>query len=38
MNTPHASSPFSSLKINHAAIRVPDFWEICDMGTGGTDG
>jgi catechol 2,3-dioxygenase-like lactoylglutathione lyase family enzyme len=28
MNTltaPHASSPFASLKINHAAIRVPDF-------------
>lgn len=25
MNTAHASSPFASLKINHAAIRVPDF-------------
>ena len=23
--TSHASSPFASLKINHAAIRVPDF-------------
>jgi glyoxylase I family protein len=23
--TPHASSPLASLKINHAAIRVPDF-------------
>jgi glyoxylase I family protein len=28
MNTltpPHASSPLASLKINHTAIRVPDF-------------
>ena len=25
MTTPHAPSPFASLKINHAAIRVPDF-------------
>ena len=25
MITPHASSPLASLKINHAAIRVPDF-------------
>jgi catechol 2,3-dioxygenase-like lactoylglutathione lyase family enzyme len=25
MTTPHASSPFASLKINHSAIRVPDF-------------
>lgn len=25
ITTPHAPSPFASLKINHAAIRVPDF-------------
>jgi catechol 2,3-dioxygenase-like lactoylglutathione lyase family enzyme len=25
LNTPPASSPLASLKINHAAIRVPDF-------------
>jgi catechol 2,3-dioxygenase-like lactoylglutathione lyase family enzyme len=25
LNTPPASSPLSSLKINHTAIRVPDF-------------
>jgi glyoxylase I family protein len=25
MTTPHASSPFASMKINHSAIRVPDF-------------
>jgi glyoxylase I family protein len=25
LTTPHASSPLASLKINHAAIRVPDF-------------
>jgi catechol 2,3-dioxygenase-like lactoylglutathione lyase family enzyme len=25
MTTPHAPSPLASLKINHAAIRVPDF-------------
>jgi catechol 2,3-dioxygenase-like lactoylglutathione lyase family enzyme len=25
MSTPHASSPLTSLKINHASIRVPDF-------------
>jgi pimeloyl-ACP methyl ester carboxylesterase/catechol 2,3-dioxygenase-like lactoylglutathione lyase family enzyme len=25
MSEPHAISPFASLKINHAAIRVPDF-------------
>ena len=24
MTTPHTPSPFASLKINHAAIRVPD--------------
>jgi catechol 2,3-dioxygenase-like lactoylglutathione lyase family enzyme len=25
LTTPDASSPLASLKINHAAIRVPDF-------------
>jgi catechol 2,3-dioxygenase-like lactoylglutathione lyase family enzyme len=25
LTTPRASSPLASLKINHAAIRVPDF-------------
>jgi catechol 2,3-dioxygenase-like lactoylglutathione lyase family enzyme len=25
LTTPHASSPLASMKINHAAIRVPDF-------------
>ena len=25
LTTPHASSPLASLKINHVAIRVPDF-------------
>lgn len=25
LTPPHASSPLASLKINHAAIRVPDF-------------
>jgi catechol 2,3-dioxygenase-like lactoylglutathione lyase family enzyme len=25
LTTPHATSPFASLKINHTAIRVPDF-------------
>ena len=25
LSTPHASNPLASLKINHAAIRVPDF-------------
>jgi catechol 2,3-dioxygenase-like lactoylglutathione lyase family enzyme len=25
ISSPHASSPLASLKINHAAIRVPDF-------------
>ena len=25
LSTPPASSPLASLKINHAAIRVPDF-------------
>jgi catechol 2,3-dioxygenase-like lactoylglutathione lyase family enzyme len=25
LTTPHASSPLASLKINHTAIRVPDF-------------
>ncbi|QMV19724.1 VOC family protein [Granulicella sp. 5B5] len=25
MNTPHTSGPLASLKINHTAIRVPDF-------------
>jgi catechol 2,3-dioxygenase-like lactoylglutathione lyase family enzyme len=25
LTTPHSSSPLASLKINHAAIRVPDF-------------
>ena len=27
LSTPPASSPLASLKINHAAIRVPDFDE-----------
>ncbi len=25
VTTPHSSSPLASLKINHTAIRVPDF-------------
>ena len=25
LSSPHASSPLAFLKINHAAIRVPDF-------------